>query len=265
MTPQLMQAIKLLQLSNLDLATYVEAELERNPLLERAATRRRRAGERDAADAEAAADDRHAATAATPSRATGSARSSRPAARPSRTSSIPAWKTCFPTPTAGARPTATPSRRPIRNGPASAPAGATTATTISKPSCRRRRRWPTTSPTSCALAITDPAERLIGRHLIDLGRRGRLSRRRPRGASPTSSARRSPTVEAVLDVLQTFDPAGVVRAQPRRMPGDPAARSATASIPPCRRWSPISTCWPSARLAALEAALRRRRARISPT
>jgi len=31
MTPQLMQAIKLLQLSNLDLAAYVEGELERNP------------------------------------------------------------------------------------------------------------------------------------------------------------------------------------------------------------------------------------------
>jgi RNA polymerase sigma-54 factor len=37
MTPQLMQAIKLLQLSNLDLASYVEGELERNPLLERSA------------------------------------------------------------------------------------------------------------------------------------------------------------------------------------------------------------------------------------
>lgn len=36
MTPQLMQAIKLLQLSNLDLSTFVEDELERNPLLERA-------------------------------------------------------------------------------------------------------------------------------------------------------------------------------------------------------------------------------------
>ena len=35
MTPQLMQAIKLLQLSNLDLIDFVEAELERNPLLER--------------------------------------------------------------------------------------------------------------------------------------------------------------------------------------------------------------------------------------
>ena len=45
MTPQLMQAIKLLQLSNLDLVAYVDAELERNPLLERA-------------DGEDAADDR---------------------------------------------------------------------------------------------------------------------------------------------------------------------------------------------------------------
>src|SRR4029077_7361322 len=35
MTPQLQQAIKMLQLSNLELADYVEAEIEQNPLLER--------------------------------------------------------------------------------------------------------------------------------------------------------------------------------------------------------------------------------------
>lgn len=35
MTPQLQQAIKLLQLSNLELAEFVEEELERNPLLEK--------------------------------------------------------------------------------------------------------------------------------------------------------------------------------------------------------------------------------------
>ncbi|MEC9250697.1 MAG: RNA polymerase factor sigma-54 [Pseudomonadota bacterium] len=35
MTPQLQQAIKLLQLSNVELAEFVEGELERNPLLER--------------------------------------------------------------------------------------------------------------------------------------------------------------------------------------------------------------------------------------
>ncbi len=36
MTPQLLQAIKLLQLSNLELSSFVEEELERNPILERA-------------------------------------------------------------------------------------------------------------------------------------------------------------------------------------------------------------------------------------
>ena len=51
MTPQLQQAIKLLELSNQDLAAYVEEELERNPLLERADD-----AERDV-PSEAAADD----------------------------------------------------------------------------------------------------------------------------------------------------------------------------------------------------------------
>ena len=36
MTPQLLQAIKLLQLSNVELSAFIEEELERNPLLERA-------------------------------------------------------------------------------------------------------------------------------------------------------------------------------------------------------------------------------------
>src|SRR5690348_16625809 len=35
MTPQLQQAIKLLQLSNIELAEFCESELEKNPLLER--------------------------------------------------------------------------------------------------------------------------------------------------------------------------------------------------------------------------------------
>src|SRR5262245_38619408 len=34
MTPQLQQAIRLLQLSNIELCSFIEAELERNPLLE---------------------------------------------------------------------------------------------------------------------------------------------------------------------------------------------------------------------------------------
>src|ERR1700761_3007685 len=38
MTPQLRQAIKLLQYSNLELADFVQEELDRNPLLEREET-----------------------------------------------------------------------------------------------------------------------------------------------------------------------------------------------------------------------------------
>ena len=46
MTPQLQQAIKLLQLSNLELVDYVEQELEQNPLLERDEPRSRSADRR---------------------------------------------------------------------------------------------------------------------------------------------------------------------------------------------------------------------------
>ncbi len=35
MTPQLQQAIKMLQLSNLELADFVDSEIQQNPLLER--------------------------------------------------------------------------------------------------------------------------------------------------------------------------------------------------------------------------------------
>ena len=48
-TPQLQQAIKLLQLSNLELDDYVEAEIEKNPLLVR--------DDRDGLDGEPAAEE----------------------------------------------------------------------------------------------------------------------------------------------------------------------------------------------------------------
>ncbi len=49
MTPQLQQAIKLLQLSSLELASYVETELEQNPLLEKdeSASDNQREGDRE--------------------------------------------------------------------------------------------------------------------------------------------------------------------------------------------------------------------------
>ncbi|MEQ8229223.1 MAG: RNA polymerase factor sigma-54 [Rhodospirillales bacterium] len=55
MTPQLQQAIKLLQLSNLELAEFVEQELEQNPMLERDDSESRTA-DGDAGDGGEAAD-----------------------------------------------------------------------------------------------------------------------------------------------------------------------------------------------------------------
>ncbi|WP_044564279.1 RNA polymerase factor sigma-54 [Azospirillum sp. B4] len=60
MTPQLQQAIKLLQLSNLELADYVDREMEQNPLLERDDGERNRDPAPDGVDREdpvARADD----------------------------------------------------------------------------------------------------------------------------------------------------------------------------------------------------------------
>ena len=45
MTPQLQQAIKLLQLSNIELAAFVEEQMEKNPLLERGTGEENRRGE----------------------------------------------------------------------------------------------------------------------------------------------------------------------------------------------------------------------------
>ncbi len=68
MTPQLQQAIKLLQLNNLELAEFVEAELERNPLLER--DERSEGGEDESAErAEPASPDREELSFDTPGQA----------------------------------------------------------------------------------------------------------------------------------------------------------------------------------------------------
>ena len=56
LTPQLLQAIKLLQMPNAELAAFVEEELERNPMLERAEDQRQR-GQARAERANAAAPE----------------------------------------------------------------------------------------------------------------------------------------------------------------------------------------------------------------
>ena len=156
MTPQLMQAIKLLQLSNLDLAAYVEGELERNPLLERTSEGpgegnqpARKRGRREAPEANG------------PSRGE-RLRGDRGLLRHRRS------RTSFRTPARRRRGRRRASPPPIRNGPASARAAARTATTISKPSSPPRRRSRITWASSLRSRSPDPVRRMIGRHLIDL-------------------------------------------------------------------------------------------------
>jgi RNA polymerase sigma-54 factor len=65
MTPQLQQAIKLLQLSNVEVADYVEREVEQNPLLERDDDGANSGGEDGASEAEARRSESEAAEAQT--------------------------------------------------------------------------------------------------------------------------------------------------------------------------------------------------------
>ena len=64
MTPQLLQAIKLLQLSHLELTSFVQEELDRNPLLERAEETALAAESVSAIDRYAAAEEKASAEAA---------------------------------------------------------------------------------------------------------------------------------------------------------------------------------------------------------
>ena len=74
MTPQLQQAIKMLQLSNLELTDFIDAEVQQNPLLER---RERGLGENTPRDDVSNNGERASPTAAPTSRRPARADSSR--------------------------------------------------------------------------------------------------------------------------------------------------------------------------------------------
>jgi len=194
MTPQLMQAIKLLQLSNLDLAAYVEGELERNPLLERAAE-----GEPASGEAEARAEE-----------------------------SEPEWSReqgeMSPTAIEERLDTSLENVFPDDAAPAPARPGAETPMAYSQwagvgAGGREDSDYDLEAFVSAeetladrlaeqlALAIVDPARRMIGQYLIDLVDEagylaGDLAAVSEKLGAPLAE------VEAVLAVLQTFEPAG---------------------------------------------------------
>jgi RNA polymerase sigma-54 factor len=200
MTPQLMQAIKLLQLSNLDLVGYVESELERNPLLERTGDGEAE-GEPQLPDQDAAADDRPAADWTEGSFAAGGdAPAERPdgevngadeaeavalRAHPDASTGYTDWS--------GAGAGSGRQTDGEYNLEAFVSAERTLADHLAE---------------QLVLAVVDPARRLIGQYLIDLVDEAGYLTGDLAQVTDKLGARRS-DVEAMLAVLQTFDPPGV--------------------------------------------------------
>jgi RNA polymerase sigma-54 factor len=200
MTPQLMQAIKLLQLSNLDLVAYVEAELERNPLLDGGAETEPAPGEQNSAqspsDPKAVngealnGHDGAPVDAATDARPDNSLDDTSPddnePVRP-RGSDMPAGYSEWAGTGTGGRD----------DGDYNPEAFVSAETTLAD--------W---LREQMALAIADPVRRMIGQYLIDLvDESGYLS-----GDVATASEKlgtATAEIEAVLAILQTFDPPGI--------------------------------------------------------
>ncbi len=200
MTPQLMQAIKLLQLSNLDLVAYVEAELERNPLLDNDTEAEAAPGQADGAQS---ADGASAAGGGALNGHESDAHNSGSEER--RESPLD--------------DTSPDDNEPIRPTSSDIPVGysewAGTGTGGRDTGDYNPEAFVTAETTladwlreQMALAIADPVQRMIAQYLIDLvDESGYLSgdvaaAAEKLGTSPAE-------VEAVLAVLQTFDPPGI--------------------------------------------------------
>jgi RNA polymerase sigma-54 factor len=199
MTPQLLQAIKLLQLSNLDLVAYVEAELERNPLLDRSADDEPAAGEPE--------------TAQTPDNPpadgeTWNAGESEPAGDMIEERLDTGREHVFPD-----------DAEPIRPRSAEGPAGYSEWAGVG-PGGRDDGDYNleafVSAETTLAdwlreqltLAVADPARRMIGQYLIDLvDEAGYLSGDLTAAAEKLGTSVKE--VEAVLAILQSQDPPGV--------------------------------------------------------
>jgi len=197
MTPQLLQAIKLLQLSNLELAAYVEGELERNPLLERA-------GEEDAAPA-APVDDSSRAERFEDEWGAESQGDGRDAMEASLGTEL---ENVFPDdgpvkPSAAASPAPPPYSQWPGGG-----AGADDDVHNLEAYVSAETTLADHLATQMALTISDPARRMIGQYLIDLVDEAGYLTGDLRAVADKLGAPLE-DVEAVLAVLQTFDPPGV--------------------------------------------------------
>ena len=206
MTPQLMQAIKLLQLSSLDLAAYVEGELEKNPLLER--------GSDDEASPQAAAEGERESGGSDGEEASGEPADWNGQELDSSRSSMEEGlgtelENVFPDDGGGKNHRPRKYRRPpIRNGPASGSQGGDDSAYNLEAFVTAEATLAGHLAEQMALAISDPAPRMIGKYLIDMvDEAGYLSGDFDGVAEKLGTTRAE--VEAVLAILQTFDPPGV--------------------------------------------------------
>jgi RNA polymerase sigma-54 factor len=204
MTPQLMQAIKLLQLSSLDLAAYVEGELERNPLLERSDDSEAPAVESEAAGAaEGSSGEGDKDAGAGPDWIGEDLETSRSSMEEGLGTEL---ENVFPDdgPEKAATPDVPPPAYSEWSGAGSGDddrynleAFVSAETTLADHLAEQM-----------ALAISDPAGRMIGRYLIDMvDEAGYLA-----GDLDTVAEKLGTSiadVEAVLALLQTLDPPGV--------------------------------------------------------
>jgi len=200
MTPQLMQAIKLLQLSNLDLVAYVEAELERNPLLDRSVETEPAPAERDGGQT---AEDQPTVNGAALNGHDGEANGAAAEAR--RDSPLD--------------DTSPDDNEPIRPRSAEMPAGysewAGTGSGGREDGDYNLEAFVSAETTladwlreQMTLAIADPVQRLIGQYLIDLvDESGYLAGDVAAAAEKLGTG--TAEVEAVLAILQTFEPPGI--------------------------------------------------------
>ncbi|WP_271167334.1 RNA polymerase factor sigma-54 [Hansschlegelia plantiphila] len=208
MTPQLMQAIKLLQLSSLDLAAYVDKELEQNPLLERLDgpdAHRIETSERPASEAAEhnggeAAEGVERWDAAPP-----------PESRSNIEDRLDTdFGNVFPDdPPQGAesvKPVASPEPGDwsgLGVGGAFSGEGADLEAYVSE-----RLTLADHLERQLSLAVTDPTDRMIGSYLIDMVDAGGYLREPMEMVAERLGASLA-DVERVLSVIQTFEPTGV--------------------------------------------------------
>ena len=202
MTPQLMQAIKLLQLSSLDLAAYVEGELERNPLLERADADDAPA---QGAEPESAVPERDETTAPTADWMGDDLETNRASMEQGLGTEL---ENVFPD-DGGEKNAQVETPPPAYSEWSGVGSGGSEDSSYNLESfISAEITLADHLAKQMALAISDPAGRMIGRYLVDMvDETGYLSGDLDTIAEKLGAKRSD--VEVVLAVLQTLDPPGV--------------------------------------------------------